>query len=439
MFNNSFFVISLSGTVAVVMYFIFRPAMQRFCKPQIRYISLLLIMFFYLMSIPHYKFLILDYIRKIFPIPSNDMPAYYTFSLSDGVVLGEQTVIMPLGTKIIFGCAVVFGIISAVLIVYQLYRMCVFSKGAEFLCEIPAELFARELSLVGIKRNVRFMTLQNINTPYTTGIFRPIIVIPSAWMDKLDTPKTLHFIIHELFHIKKHDVFFKILGLIVIAVHWYNPLCYLFYHELCFMCEVRCDYNTVQKLEKEEIMIYYMLILQFSKDQHHDYDNKFKTALISASYKNQKRRIDEMKYFNNPKKKWVTGIVVSALCAVSTLTAFAYTPPLTIADVECVTGNGTVVITPAGVPSPYEVQLPEIKFDSFITYADGTVVPYTEDTQPKVVCKHSNSQDITHTTHARNGKGGCTVMVYSAKQCSNCKQIFDKVLDNEIKFSVCRH
>ena len=46
---------------------------------------------------------------------------------------------------------------------------------------------------------------------------------------------------HELVHIKHHDLFIKYIGLLVMAVHWYNPLAYVMFHEISVISEMYCD------------------------------------------------------------------------------------------------------------------------------------------------------------------------------------------------------
>lgn len=51
---------------------------------------------------------------------------------------------------------------------------------------------------------------------------------------------------------KHHDLFIKYIGLLVMAVHWYNPLVYVMFHEISVISEMYCDSIVIGGKGEEE-------------------------------------------------------------------------------------------------------------------------------------------------------------------------------------------
>lgn len=85
-------------------------------------------------------------------------------------------------------------------------------------------------------------------TPAVYGIIRPIIVIPPAYADK-DIKQVVS---HEKMHIQRRDNLWRILGLVVVAVHWFNPVAWLLLKVFLSDLEFACDEAIVSKMTPEE-------------------------------------------------------------------------------------------------------------------------------------------------------------------------------------------
>lgn len=75
----------------------------------------------------------------------------------------------------------------------------------------------------GFKRKVRIKVSDRIDSPLTYGVFRPVILLPKNiyGCDK----KTADYILaHELTHIKRFDVLYKLFMVLAVSMHWFNPL-----------------------------------------------------------------------------------------------------------------------------------------------------------------------------------------------------------------------
>ncbi len=87
----------------------------------------------------------------------------------------------------------------------------------------------------------------HIASPFILGLFRPRIYIPSS-MDEKDISYVLA---HERAHLRRKDHWWKPMGFLLLAVHWFNPLLWLGYILLCRDIELACDEKVIQELGQE--------------------------------------------------------------------------------------------------------------------------------------------------------------------------------------------
>ena len=83
---------------------------------------------------------------------------------------------------------------------------------------------ARLVALCGKRRMPRLRRSSAVTAPVTMGLFRPCIVLPEREYDAAELDCILA---HEYTHIRRRDIAYKWLALLVGAVHWFNPLVWL--------------------------------------------------------------------------------------------------------------------------------------------------------------------------------------------------------------------
>lgn len=87
-----------------------------------------------------------------------------------------------------------------------------------------------------------------IDTAFILGFIRPQIYIPMG----LSKEVRKHILAHERTHLEKGDHWFKMIGFIALALHWFNPLVWVAYIMLCKDIEMACDERVVQFMELPE-------------------------------------------------------------------------------------------------------------------------------------------------------------------------------------------
>lgn len=124
----------------------------------------------------------------------------------------------------------------------------------------------------GLKRRVRFAVripggweCDNIDTAFILGFVRPKIYIPMGM-----TPSEQRYILaHERTHLEKGDHWFKMVGFLALAMHWFNPLVWVAYILLCKDIEVACDERVVQFMDLAERKEYSQALLNCSTNRVH--------------------------------------------------------------------------------------------------------------------------------------------------------------------------
>ena len=87
-----------------------------------------------------------------------------------------------------------------------------------------------------------------IRTPAVYGILKPKIIIPYRMKDG----NLRYVILHERAHIRRMDNLFRLVAFTVTAIHWFNPMCWLFLKLLLTDIEIACDESVLARCGTEE-------------------------------------------------------------------------------------------------------------------------------------------------------------------------------------------
>ncbi len=129
-----------------------------------------------------------------------------------------------------------------------------------------AELCAQKL---GCRYEIR--TSPCVSTPYTSGIRKPVIFLPSLDFTESELDMVLR---HELQHIVSRDNLKKLVLLAIQVVFWWNPLCYLLRKEFDQIIELSCDARVTANCSEAKRLEYAGLLLSVmqkigSREQKH--------------------------------------------------------------------------------------------------------------------------------------------------------------------------
>ena len=119
--------------------------------------------------------------------------------------------------------------------------------------------------LVQTKRRVREAALLGDNvwlcdavaSPFILGVLRPRVYLPSG----LDGAARDYVLAHERAHLARRDHWWKPLGYLLLAVYWFQPVCWFAYRCFCQDLELACDERAVRELGLAERKAYSSALL----------------------------------------------------------------------------------------------------------------------------------------------------------------------------------
>ncbi|MGN0643193.1 MAG: M56 family metallopeptidase [Huintestinicola sp.] len=105
---------------------------------------------------------------------------------------------------------------------------------------------------------------KNIGTPFVYGIAKPKIYVPED-VSELDMQ---YISAHEQTHIKRGDHIIKLIAVLALSIHWFNPLVWISYRLMVKDMELSCDEKAVLSFEKDMRKEYAGALLNMSLKQN---------------------------------------------------------------------------------------------------------------------------------------------------------------------------
>ena len=152
------------------------------------------------------------------------------------------------------------------------------------------------------KENIYFS--HQANTPFILGIIKPKIYIPS----NTDKQYIDYIIAHEKYHLKRKDHIIKAFAFLLLAIHWFNPFCFIAFKLMNDDMEMSCDEKVIES-HKNIKKIYSSALLSFAAK------NNFPSSTPLCFIESKaKTRIKNVLKFKKPKK--IIGIAAVMLCLI---------------------------------------------------------------------------------------------------------------------------
>lgn len=199
---------------------------------------------------------------------------------------------------VIWAFGFVFSLIKMFHHNYELY-IYISSYGEDVDDEEILEIFNQKKKDMKIDKNIRLMTLENINSPMIENFKGTKIILP----EEIYTKKELDLILtHELMHFKTKDNYIKLITNIITCIYWFNPLVKDFNIYIRDLCELSTDEKVIKNFSKEEIKEYANLLVSVREKQQTTSNETLTTSFFSRGKKGRLMlRVEEL--FNKRSKK----------------------------------------------------------------------------------------------------------------------------------------
>ena len=196
------------------------------------------------------------------------------------------------------------------IICYVLYvrRLKKFNMSAE---QQETELLNK---LSGSKKTPRLYKNPMVATPVLIGVLRPEVILPDK---KYEETKLQGILLHEITHMRKHDIAVKWLLILVGALHWFNPIIYFVLKEINKACELACDESVIKKFDIDGKQHYGDALIMVAADSM----RKIPISITMVeNKKNLKERLDAiMKHKEFPKKTIFLSCILLVIIVCGTL------------------------------------------------------------------------------------------------------------------------
>ena len=209
---------------------------------------------------------------------------------------------------------------------------------------------------------------EKIPSPIVLGLVKPRIYLPEC-ICATDEP---FVIAHEEAHIRRRDHWWKPLGFLLLAIHWFNPLLWLGYIFLCRDIELACDEKVIKELGEDVKADYSQALLNCSISR-----KRIAACPLAFGEVGVKQRIKSVLHYKKP-AFWIliAAIVVCTVVAVCFLTDPMDKENMGVQSIR-VTGSGNqsvdILLGYRYLYGGYSVEM--IPFDGQEYSADGTI-PY---------------------------------------------------------------
>ncbi len=99
---------------------------------------------------------------------------------------------------------------------------------------------------MGITQKINFLHSSHIQSACVTGLFKPIILFPTCWINGLSLQEAEYILLHELSHIKSKDHFIHSICSIAEVLFFYNPAVHFITGRIKLQREISTDRKVIQ-------------------------------------------------------------------------------------------------------------------------------------------------------------------------------------------------
>ena len=146
-----------------------------------------------------------------------------------------------------------------------------------------------------------------VDSPFVFGVVQPNIYLPMH----MDEGTAAHVIAHERAHLARRDHWWKVLGYLVLALHWFNPLVWVAYILFCRDIELACDEKVVKGLDGAARADYSQALLSCAAPKR-----AVAACPLAFGEGNIKTRVKSALHYKKP-AFWVAAVAVLAVVIVA--------------------------------------------------------------------------------------------------------------------------
>ena len=277
--------------------------------------------------------------------------------------------------------------------------------------------------------DVQYRISPLIGSPYTIGFLKPFIVAPESLEDSRLSEMILR---HEYSHLRRHDSAVKLLCLLAICLHFYNPLTLLTLLLYTSFSENIADQAATEGFTTEERKAYAVALVNLSA-RNRQVPVVWKNNLLGTKH-TMKRRVEFIMRKNRKVSKIGTAAAILASVFLSGTTVFGYAPMQTTEAADSVQLNETVSFVDSASNNPFANSNIYFETDEHVN-----ILVNDSDLEPRaIICTHDFKSGYAD-VHNSKSNGGCEVKRYTAKICQKCNHLVIMDYVGTYTYAKCPH
>jgi beta-lactamase regulating signal transducer with metallopeptidase domain len=91
-----------------------------------------------------------------------------------------------------------------------------------------------------------------VKSPALFGFIRPRLLLPAEMIENISREELRYVFLHELAHLKRHDIYIGWLTSILQVLHWFNPFVWMAFYRIRADRELACDALVLARTQADE-------------------------------------------------------------------------------------------------------------------------------------------------------------------------------------------
>lgn len=444
---------STMGSLIMLLYLILRPVTSNCFNANWNYITLKIIMMFFIIPTSIFKPFI-NHVYKLM-ITNREIMVLNIPQMDTGIEAVEKSVMPSAQIDWILFISFIWLFGAIIKLIWYLSCYVKFYYDMKTKKNLLSNSVANTI-LEKHTKSSRFYKISlyfdsSIQSPMVIGYLSYKILIPF----KAYSQEDLSFILkHELTHIYRLDIYTKALLMLIASIHWFNPMVYLLRRYLFQYIEYSCDEAVVDGLSYNTRKQYGFLLLESIERR----SNHNAGICLSTTKKDLEKRILMML---NSKKMKFRSKILSAAVAVSIIVLGSI--PVLAAELSAAEhtsdkeyiwieekSDDTISTSTFDTASPsvseefvQKVLAGEVEPLSYEEGVSVTTVgadgenPVTFDFSTYAYCNH-NTDDVYVYKHRANGDS-CIMEKWNGIKCTKCNQVWTMDMFSSTYYPNCPH
>jgi len=175
------------------------------------------------------------------------------------------------------------------------------------------ELFEECRQSMRVQTVVGLIVTDRVKSPVLFGFIRPRVLLPADLVRELPPERLRYIMLHELAHLKRHDILTGWVLAFLQSLHWFNPLVWWAFRRMRFDRELACDEQVLSRVQETERRHYGDVLIGMLERFNHIHHLPAIAGILEN--KDQlKRRLVMIRKFRRPARREI--IAFAALLAV---------------------------------------------------------------------------------------------------------------------------